>query len=577
MRLISPEFIRRVVAGMGFPLGRGGEREPIQGADLGNSRTQTNQPMPSPERREPFFGPGRPLTPIVADRTEVEGRALDFPYAMNQQVRPRAAEPLTFEMLRRMADASTGYDLLRLAIETRKDQAEKLTWSILPREKPGQTAMRKPDARCAEIERFLRRPDRRLSWQTWVRMLLEDLLVIDAPTVFVRRDSRGVVYSLDVVDGSTIKPLVDETGRAPMGDEPAYQQVLKGIVVANYTFDELLYAPRNPRPHKIYGYSPVEQVIMTVNIALRRQMSQLDLYTVGNIPPAIIAVPPEWTPQQIQQFQAYWDAVMEGDRANLRRAKFVPAGVQPMMTRPWDSGIMDQFDEWLARIIAYAFSLPPTPFVRMVNRATAEIANETAQNEGLQPLMSWLKNFMDRIIEVAWGETDIEFVFDETRKLDPTEQANMEMAQMRMGIRSLDEIRAEHGLDPLGLPAIVFGVGPLGFMPVSDMKRAIEQGLTMPQAPMAPDMMGQPGVMGQPGMMGSPGAGRSLAPEVAREVMDQLPPSLRRFVDGALTPRAMGRAATLVDDDEDPAPPPNTLAGFMHDAMGEADKIARVR
>jgi len=29
--------------------------------------------------------------------------------------------------------------------------------------------------------------------------------------------------------------------------------------------------PRNPRPHKAYGFSPVEQIVMTVNIALRRQ------------------------------------------------------------------------------------------------------------------------------------------------------------------------------------------------------------------------------------------------------------------------------------------------------------------
>jgi hypothetical protein len=32
----------------------------------------------------------------------------------------------------------------------------------------------------------------------------------------------------------------------------------------------------------------------------------------------------------------------------------------------------DDFDEWLARIVCYAFSLPPTAFTRQVNRATAE-------------------------------------------------------------------------------------------------------------------------------------------------------------------------------------------------------------
>jgi phage portal protein BeeE len=65
------------------------------------------------------------------------------------------------------------------------------------------------------------------------------------------------------------------------------------------TADELLYAPRNVRAHKAYGYSPVEQVQMSVNIALRRQIYQLQYYTEGNIPEALIGVPDNWNPDQI--------------------------------------------------------------------------------------------------------------------------------------------------------------------------------------------------------------------------------------------------------------------------------------
>jgi hypothetical protein len=40
---------------------------------------------------------------------------------------------------------------------------------------------------------------------------------------------------------------------------------------------------------------------MTVNIALRRQMHQLQYYTEGNVPEALIGVPEAWTPDQIGQ------------------------------------------------------------------------------------------------------------------------------------------------------------------------------------------------------------------------------------------------------------------------------------
>jgi len=54
--------------------------------------------------------------------------------------------------------------------------------------------------------------------------------------------------------------------------------------------------PRNPRPHKVYGYSPVEQIVLTVNVALRRALSQLQYYTEGNVPEALIVVPPTGMP-----------------------------------------------------------------------------------------------------------------------------------------------------------------------------------------------------------------------------------------------------------------------------------------
>ena len=113
-------------------------------------------------------------------------------------------------------------------------------------------------------------------------MLLEDLLVIDAATVYPRYDRGGRLYALDVIDGATIKPLIGEDGRAPDPPDPAYQQVLHGVPAADFSADELLYLPRNIRAHRLYGLSPVEQVGLTINIALRREAATLDYYRTGS-------------------------------------------------------------------------------------------------------------------------------------------------------------------------------------------------------------------------------------------------------------------------------------------------------
>jgi hypothetical protein len=73
----------------------------------------------------------------------------------------------------------------------------------------------------------------------------------------------------------------------------------------------------------------------------------------------------------------------------------------------------------------------------------------------------------------------------------------------------------------------MFGIGPLGFMSISDMKRCIEQGLTMPQNPMMPPEMG--GMPGGPGM----GMGGMQDPGTQAGMIDMLqgvPPELLQTV-----------------------------------------------
>jgi phage portal protein BeeE len=162
--------------------------------------------------------------------------------------------------------------------------------------------------------------------------------------------------------------VIDDWGRTPLpyaADDgttifpPAYQQVLKGLPAVNYSARDIIYRPRNVRAHKVYGYSPVQQVLMTVNIGLRRQLWQLDYFSEGSIPDALIGVPASWTPEQIKQFQDYWDTEFAGDLARRRRAKFVPGDSARTVHQTKEPQHKDDFDEWLARIVCFAFSMPP--------------------------------------------------------------------------------------------------------------------------------------------------------------------------------------------------------------------------
>ena len=424
-----------------------------------------------------WFGPMEPIAPVVpANETpSVTGRQFDYPVGYNTRIKPRQEEAVSFAQMRALADS---YDIMRLIIETRKDQMSKLKWSIKYRDDK-----KKIDSRCQAIQDFLQLPDQEHTWNDWLRMLLEDLFVIDAPTVYVRPTVGGKLYALEPLDGATIKRVIDEFGRTPDAPEPAYQQILHGVPAVDYTRDELIYRPRNLRTHKVYGYSPVEQVIMTVNIALRRQFYQLAYYTEGNVPEALASVPKEWNPDQIAQFQAYWDDINSGDLAERRHLKFIPDGLNFKETKA--PPLKDEYDEWLARVICFAFSVAPTPFIKQQNRATAESAHDAALEEGLAPIMQWVKGLIDYIVIKYFNAPDIEFAWSEEESLDPLEQAKIFDMRIRNGSLLINESRAFYGDEPVDggdEPIIITASGAI------TLKDALEQAANPPPPPpmMAP-------------------------------------------------------------------------------------------
>ncbi|MGA2492035.1 MAG: phage portal protein [Roseiarcus sp.] len=383
-----------------------------------------------------WFGPQQPLAPQAPP--EIKGRQFDYPFGVNLSYVPRATGGVSFAELRALADA---LPLLRAVIETRKDQIAALSYSVRARD-PASAGDAAERAKAALA--FLVRPDRRHAFSAWLRMLLEDMLVIDAATLYPRFSRDGALYSLDVIDGATITPLIGEDGRSPDPPDPAYQQILHGVPAADFSSDELLYLPRNVRAHKLYGFSPVEQIALTVNIALRREAATLDYYRAGSTPDAFATLPKEWTVDQIRQFQDYFDALMSGNIARRRMTKFMPADFRLIEAR--QPPLKDQYDEWLARVICYAFSVPASAFVSQVNRATSETLRLQATQEGLVPLKAWVKSALDHVIQVCLGKPDLEFVWVGDDAVDPLQQAQTLNILVGAGIKTIAEARAELGL-----------------------------------------------------------------------------------------------------------------------------------
>jgi len=397
-----------------------------------------------------WFTPDKPIEPSAPPGTQP--RTFEYPAGYNLNTLPRAYEEIDFGMLRNLAD---NCDLLRVGIETCKDQVESLEWGIGPKKKLNmkpadlRAATQKQQANIDKAYALLTYPDlvNGLSWKRWIRKVMEDMIILDAPSIEVIRTRGGDIARLKVVDGATIIPKIDINGDRPQTPDPAYQQVLYGMPAINLTTDQLLYLPRNPRANHVYGYSYVEQIVTTVDIAIRRQLYMLGFFTEGNIPETAFGCPEGWTAEQVAEFQAYWDSLFEGDQNAKRKGRFIPGGITPFQLKSPE--LKAEVDEWLARVIMYVLSLPPTPFTKETNRATAETVQQASKSEGLAPRKNYVKELMDTIIQRYMGFTEIEFQWIDEDAIAPLEKAQVNQIYLQAKVLDPDEVREELGRDPL--------------------------------------------------------------------------------------------------------------------------------
>src|SRR5438552_2109747 len=197
-----------------------------------------------------WFGPLEPMKPLAPE--SVRGRAFDYPVGYNLRVTPRVDEAVSFSLLHALAD---GCDMLRIVIETRKDQIEGQDWDIRPKKRsdgshPPASAVA---SEIAAAQTFFAFPDRERDLCSWIRTIAEEMFVTDAVSIYLRPDRRNGIHGFEILDGATIAPRIDAYGRTPKAPDVAYQQILRGVPAPDFSRDELAYFPRTQRPGPVCG------------------------------------------------------------------------------------------------------------------------------------------------------------------------------------------------------------------------------------------------------------------------------------------------------------------------------------
>lgn len=404
-----------------------------------------------------------PLQPVYPSAPD-GSRPLVWNYNPGQNLNftPRPDAEYSAKQLRSLAT----YPLARICIENIKDIVTQARWVVQPRLKHGESQkdhMKRAqgDEYITRIARFFERPNGHDDWATWVRPLLDAMLVTDSGTILLNRSGKkktGPIDRLDVVLGSdSITRYIDEGGYTPEPPSPAYAQCYFGTPRVALTTDQLLYAPRNIVPRNtissmLYGMSQTEINATEIEIGIQRLQFVLSYYTSGSIPDVLQIAPDGVRAPQIAEAMQANNSMMAGN-FEARRGwtilqGFAKDGKPDQIIFPKEKLLADTYDDLHIRKIAFGYGNSPQRLLKQMNRSSSESSQDAAEEEGSRPSVIWLQSVMNVILQLKMGLTEYEFVFQTNRESDIIKQMQADTGYIKEGVYSRNERRALRGDDP---------------------------------------------------------------------------------------------------------------------------------
>lgn len=397
-----------------------------------------------------IFAPGQPLTPAYGEESP---RLFEYQPGVNLMITPRMGfgALLSFPALRALASVKE----VRLNIELIKRQICGMEWEIVPNDIPSVSVEGVAYERTVEtdtVKQFFEKPDGVNEWDSWLKMLLEDLLVIDAVTIYPDMQFGGL-RSLDIVDGATMRPLLDTRGRIPHPPMPAFTQILYGIPSTWYAANNIIYKPLNAKSHTVYGESAIEWVLTTINTAIRHEAQRIGAFTDGNIPGAIVFVDVQ-TPEQKAIIEEYTDAVLKGDIARANKLLFLPSGtgsnVFPFMQNDVDNTTVD---EYLFKVACWAFGNSPSEFGLIPGTGGLGGAGFMQGSENTQyrsmidPVSGYVAQLINRVIREFMFRRDVKFKWkDVDPQEDKLQQVQVDQGYINAGVYGPDYVQDRLGI-----------------------------------------------------------------------------------------------------------------------------------
>ena len=291
--------------------------------------------------------------------------------------------------------------------------------------------------------------------------IVRDLLTIDQVSTEIQYNRGGNPIAFFAVDAGTIERVLPNEKHP----EFKYAQVINGMAQVAYTDKEMIFDFANPRTdiyRSFYGYSPVEQAIDLIASEINTVTYNAGAFTENKLPRGMLLVDGDLDYEATEEMVDYVSEIMNGSPANQWRVPIIPAGGQKeggnnsiKWVQLGGNNRDMEFSNWLDFLVSNVVALfgcsmeelglqsgkSQTMFER-----EGKARLEQSKSAILGDTLSFLQDYINRIIDIAYPDYQLEFVGYE--KDDPKAIVDIDKSEVE-AYKTLNEKREEKGMKKL--------------------------------------------------------------------------------------------------------------------------------
>ena len=292
--------------------------------------------------------------------------------------------------------------------------------------------------------------------------IVRDLLTIDQVSTEIQYNRAGNVIAFFAVDAGSIERIL------PNKEHPEfkYAQVINGMPQVAYTDKELLFDYAHPQTdiyHSFYGLSPIEQAIDLIASEINTVTYNAGAFTENKLPRGMLLVDGGLDYEATEEMTDYIAEILSGSPSNQWRIPVIPAdmgkgdgGSNAIKWVQLGGNNRDmEFSNWLDFLVSnvvalFGCSMEELGLQSQKSQSMFEREGktqiETSKSAILGDTLSFLQDYINRILAIAYPDYQLEFVGYE--KDDP--KAIVDIDKEEIGsYKTLNEKRLEKGLKEL--------------------------------------------------------------------------------------------------------------------------------